>query len=187
MDTVEKLLQASSKVFTKHGYVGSSTKAIAEAAGVAEMTLFRKFGSKQNLFEEMIKYTLGHELSDGTVMDYDVTLDTFLHNVLHHRLTIISTHIDLVRMIIQESLQGRLSKKMNYIQVMKAKLEALFGQYCEVNDMPYDPMYPETILSTILKYAILNHHLGFHRLNQTKQTAFVTQQLKLVNLQEINQ
>ncbi|MCK5732181.1 MAG: helix-turn-helix transcriptional regulator, partial [Tenericutes bacterium] len=64
MDTSSKIIEASIIVFTDKGYLGSSTKEIAKTAEVAEMTLFRKFGSKQNLFEEMIKSTLGQELSD---------------------------------------------------------------------------------------------------------------------------
>jgi AcrR family transcriptional regulator len=39
---------------SEKGYTGTTTKAIAEAAGVNEVTLFRQFGSKRNLLSEMI-------------------------------------------------------------------------------------------------------------------------------------
>ncbi|MBI5640761.1 MAG: TetR/AcrR family transcriptional regulator [Nitrospirae bacterium] len=53
-DTREKILDAGLRLFSKKGYLGSTTKEIAKAAGVAELTLFRHFASKEKLFEEMI-------------------------------------------------------------------------------------------------------------------------------------
>lgn len=41
-------------MFSQHGYDYSSTKRIAERAGVAEALLFRHFGSKAQLFREAI-------------------------------------------------------------------------------------------------------------------------------------
>ncbi len=38
------------------GYSGTTTRKIAEAAGINEVTLFRKFGTKENLFFEAIEY-----------------------------------------------------------------------------------------------------------------------------------
>lgn len=41
-------------LMAEKGYKGVSTKEIAAAAGVSEMTLFRNFGSKQNLLEQAV-------------------------------------------------------------------------------------------------------------------------------------
>jgi len=54
-DTKEKILDASLSLFSKKGYLGATTKEIAKKAGVAELTLFRHFSSKEKLFEEAIK------------------------------------------------------------------------------------------------------------------------------------
>ena len=53
-DTRERILKAAAEVFAEKGYTGATTRAIAEAAEVNEVTLFRHFGSKRNLFTEMI-------------------------------------------------------------------------------------------------------------------------------------
>jgi AcrR family transcriptional regulator len=53
-DTREKILEASLSLFSKKGFLGATTKEIAKKAGVAELTLFRHFSSKERLFEEMI-------------------------------------------------------------------------------------------------------------------------------------
>lgn len=48
----ELLLAAASELFGERGYAGTSTRDIAERAGVTEPMLFRHFGSKSNLFQE---------------------------------------------------------------------------------------------------------------------------------------
>jgi AcrR family transcriptional regulator len=49
MDAREQLLEAALKVFAEHGTRGATTRRIAQAAGVNEVTLFRHFGSKEGL------------------------------------------------------------------------------------------------------------------------------------------
>ena len=53
-DTRKKLLDAGLKLISKRGYLGATTKDIAKKAGVAELTLFRHFSSKELLFQEII-------------------------------------------------------------------------------------------------------------------------------------
>jgi AcrR family transcriptional regulator len=52
--TRDRILKAGLKTFSKKGYLGATTREIAREAGIAEVTLFRHFPSKQKLFEEMI-------------------------------------------------------------------------------------------------------------------------------------
>ncbi len=53
-DTRKKLLDAGLKLISKKGYLGATTKDISKKAGVAELTLFRHFSSKELLFQEII-------------------------------------------------------------------------------------------------------------------------------------
>jgi AcrR family transcriptional regulator len=50
----EQVLMAAIKIFAKEGYEGATTKEIATEAGVNEVTLFRKFHSKENILEAVI-------------------------------------------------------------------------------------------------------------------------------------
>jgi len=54
-ETREKLLKATLELISEKGYLGATTREIAALAGVSELTLFRKFGKKEHLFEEMLK------------------------------------------------------------------------------------------------------------------------------------
>jgi AcrR family transcriptional regulator len=51
--TEQKILEASLSLFSQKGYDAVTTKEIAHQAGVSEMTLFRHFACKRNLFEMM--------------------------------------------------------------------------------------------------------------------------------------
>jgi AcrR family transcriptional regulator len=54
-NTKELLLRATLKLISEKGYLGTTTREIANEAGVTEITLFRNFGSKELLFEEVLK------------------------------------------------------------------------------------------------------------------------------------
>jgi TetR/AcrR family transcriptional regulator, mexJK operon transcriptional repressor len=52
LSTSDKLLIAAIDLFAEKGYKSVTTQEIAGAAGLSEKTLFRQFGSKQNLLEQ---------------------------------------------------------------------------------------------------------------------------------------
>jgi AcrR family transcriptional regulator len=54
MDTRTAILNAAVQVFSQHGFRGSTTRRIADAAEVNEVTIFRYFGSKEALLQEAI-------------------------------------------------------------------------------------------------------------------------------------
>jgi AcrR family transcriptional regulator len=53
--TRKRILIAAAEVGSQVGYTKATTRAIADAAGVNEVTLFRHFGSKENLFSAAIE------------------------------------------------------------------------------------------------------------------------------------
>jgi AcrR family transcriptional regulator len=48
------LLDAARDLFAERGFKGTSTRDVAERAGVSEVMIFRHFGSKANLFQESV-------------------------------------------------------------------------------------------------------------------------------------
>jgi len=50
----ERILEAAARVYARHGFKGTTTRAIAIEAGVNEVTLFRTFGSKGALVEAVL-------------------------------------------------------------------------------------------------------------------------------------
>ena len=56
MNRRNEILAAAAEVFAQHGFRGSTTRLIAEAAGVNEITIFRQFGSKAVLLREAMQH-----------------------------------------------------------------------------------------------------------------------------------
>ena len=54
-ETRQRILVAATQVFAEKGYAGATTRAIAAAAGVNEVTLFRHFGDKKTLMLAVIE------------------------------------------------------------------------------------------------------------------------------------
>ncbi|MEO5825356.1 MAG: helix-turn-helix domain-containing protein [Gemmatimonadales bacterium] len=57
MSTRDALLDVTARLYADHGWRGTTTRRIAEAAGVNEVTIFRQFGSKEALLLEAIQAT----------------------------------------------------------------------------------------------------------------------------------
>lgn len=50
--TREKIMKAALELFSKQGYFKTTTREIADLAEINELTLFRHFGTKENLFQQ---------------------------------------------------------------------------------------------------------------------------------------
>ncbi len=69
--TEEKILDAALIEFSQHGYAGAKTKEIADRSGLSEMTLFRRFKSKKNLFDQVLMINQEKIIKDyGHIMEF---------------------------------------------------------------------------------------------------------------------
>jgi len=59
----ESILAAATEVFGARGYVGATTDAVAKAAGVSQPYVVRMFGTKENLFLEVLHRSLDRLLA----------------------------------------------------------------------------------------------------------------------------
>ncbi len=69
--TKDRLLHAFLDLVVEHGYEGSTTRAVADAAGVNEVTLFRHFGDKASLARAAFKVIS----PDAALISYDPKVD----------------------------------------------------------------------------------------------------------------
>ncbi|MEJ2207446.1 MAG: TetR/AcrR family transcriptional regulator [Anaerolineae bacterium] len=67
--TRQRILEAAAQVFAEQGYARATTRALAEAAGVNEVTLFRHFGSKEGLFSAVIEAYAAPALNTAIAAD----------------------------------------------------------------------------------------------------------------------
>jgi AcrR family transcriptional regulator len=62
--TEQRILDAALKIFAKEGYKGATTRAMADEAGFNELTLFRKFKNKENLYNTVLTKNVEKMLKD---------------------------------------------------------------------------------------------------------------------------
>ena len=66
-----RILAAAARVYSQHGFRGATTRLIATEAGVNEVTLFRTFGSKAELLQEMLQAQV--TLHSAPLLSDDIT------------------------------------------------------------------------------------------------------------------
>ncbi|MBM7504370.1 TetR/AcrR family transcriptional regulator [Agromyces aurantiacus] len=59
----EQILDAATAVFGEYGYVAATTDRVARAAGISQPYVVRLFGTKEQLFVETLRHTLGRLLA----------------------------------------------------------------------------------------------------------------------------
>jgi len=65
LSTREKILQAATELIVDQGFKETTTKDIAAAAGVSEMSVFRHFGSKKAILGEIMQqYSFEHPIEN---------------------------------------------------------------------------------------------------------------------------
>jgi AcrR family transcriptional regulator len=102
-DTHQKLLQVTCRLFAESGYQGTTTRRIADAAGVNEVTLFRHFGSKDALIRAALSTMGGRSgpLLDSDADDPAAELDRWGLQVFYHYYE----HRNLIRRIMGEMVE----------------------------------------------------------------------------------
>ncbi|GIP23524.1 MULTISPECIES: TetR/AcrR family transcriptional regulator [Paenibacillus] len=100
----DRLLLAAIDLFAEKGYNGVTTKEIAAAANLSEMTLFRQFGSKQNLLEAAVdRFHYGPEMKTlfQEKLVWDLQTDLLLVSRTYHE--IMNRNTKLIQIGVKES------------------------------------------------------------------------------------
>jgi AcrR family transcriptional regulator len=94
------IFSAALDILISHGYEGATTQKIAESAGVNEVTLFRRYGSKAGLFEKVIE----RQLSDTPLnkLHYSGNLETDLLAIVEAYIQTNETHGNIIPILLIE-------------------------------------------------------------------------------------
>lgn len=104
-DTERKILDATIKILDKEGWEGATTKRIASEAGVNEVTLFRRFKTKQLLLEaakDRCANKFLEELELILKIDYESDIPTYLRSIWINASKMIGKQTNLIRISIEE-------------------------------------------------------------------------------------
>ncbi len=125
-DRKKLILDAAMTVFVEKGFKGSTTLEIAKTADISEVTLFRYFSSKQEMFLEVIEPVLFNTLEESINTTGAASSEAKLKQILYERISLISKNYQVVKLILtEESLLSGLGSNnfMNrIIQILKKTL-----------------------------------------------------------------
>lgn len=101
----ERILDAAMSVFAKEGYTGATTRKIAVEAGVNEVTLFRKFKSKENLLKVVIdknREDAHTKLDSILLMEKNADVPTCLRTLGQNFMLYLEERMNFIIMLIAE-------------------------------------------------------------------------------------
>ena len=102
-DTRDKIMNAAKELFAANGYAAVTTKEIAKNAGISEVTLYRHFESKRNLFNDTVKEHM-HNYGIRAYIQNEATYDV-RHDLTHIAKKLIESYkknAALIRMVIKD-------------------------------------------------------------------------------------
>jgi AcrR family transcriptional regulator len=87
--TKDKIVKTALELFSSEGYYQTTTKKIAVAAKVNEVTIFRHFGTKENLFqlildEHVTELNIHEEINDLIADDFKNTISNISRRYLEY-------------------------------------------------------------------------------------------------------
>lgn len=125
---VERLLEAAIDTILERGYEGATMAQIAEAAEIGEVTLYRRFRTKEKLLREAIRYEADKVTRDGVA--YTGNLKADLERVVQSYHRILKNRGRLVPLIITElPRRPELAGALRAPQEALASVASLLGRY----------------------------------------------------------
>ncbi len=141
-DIQERILKAAQKLFARKGYGGTTTKDLAQKAGVAEGTLFRHFENKKAILVEVATRGWTEILTDLLTELSEMASYKAVAQVMRKRMLSLNSNADMLRVCFMEAqfhpeLRDRI--QADVIDKMTDVAEAFFqtamdrGEYRKMN------------------------------------------------------
>src|SRR5699024_1909673 len=177
-DKTDQILNAAIKVFISKGFLQSTTQEIAKEAEVAEVTLYRKFSTKQKLFETVVKKALENEFH-AKVMKFAEEPGTkeFFKRILDDRFTALSKNHMLAKTLLAESFMGHLADEINFpVIIFNGLKKGLDIHFAGFENKPDTNLLARQIGSILLGSLTFTPDVPYH-----KQS--IQQKAELLNVQ----
>lgn len=111
----EQILQSALIVFVEKGYKGATTLDIAKEAEISEVTLFRYFDSKKQIFMDAIEPVLLISLKESIAEAKDLEAKDKIEYILKNRIQFISENQEVIKLILMESQINPEMSEFNFI------------------------------------------------------------------------
>ncbi len=177
------ILEASLEVFSEKGYNLATTLEISKRAGVSEMTLFRHFQTKNNLFLTSIKQAIGESIGDDLSIDINNDTKDFIRLLMHEKMLMISKHTGLIKMLIRETLAHTLPHELGFTKMIYNQVIQKISRYVSYHQLNVDSIsIAEIVVGLLLRYAIMEEKPIYHLLEEVEQKKYLSSYLNILNI-----
>lgn len=181
-NTEDLILESSLTIFSNKGYNQTTTLEISKNAGVSEMTLFRHFKTKNNLFYASVKRAIGEYLIEE-VPDMNLNFKNFLYMMMHEKLIMISKHIMLIKMLIRETLASTLPEEFEFSKTIYDHIIKTISHYASYHQLKINPIvYGELMVGLLLRFAVMEETPNYHLLSKEEQKNYLENYFKIINI-----
>lgn len=133
-----QILEAALDVITQEGYAGATTRQIAAVAGINEVTLFRRFGNKQNLLNAVVEQEAEKFATAG--IDYTGNIEADLEKIVHFYGNLVQERGNVIVMLINEiPRQPELIELMQSPFAIITKVTDLIARYQQEGKLVTEP------------------------------------------------
>ncbi len=177
---MQDILEASLLLFAEKGFSNTSTKDIAREAKVAEGTIFKHFGSKENLLyasilpilSQSLEALIPGDLKNDREKLQSLSFSDFLHQVLPERIDFAGNNLKLWKIFLTEYLYQETMRDNLITLIPQALLSEvkeilhLFKEKKEIVDWPNEEVL-RFIISTVAGH-VITQSIGFSTDSETK-------------------
>ncbi|WP_239616609.1 TetR/AcrR family transcriptional regulator [Cohnella mopanensis] len=177
----QKIVEAAIAIFAEKGYSNTSTSEIARKSGVAEGTIFRHYGTKENLLLSVIvpflkqsMPTLAQELSHEVNPQNNLHFEDFIRAFIRNRYNFLRENRDIFRVVIKELLYRDELRKDLFPYILKemvAFFDIAIDHYKargELGDLPNQKLF-RMFLSVIGSHLVTRFFLSSDDLGKEEE------------------
>ncbi len=125
-DRREQIIQAALLVFVEKGFAATTTAEIAKAADISEVTLFRNFSSKREIFYTGIEPILFKALQDDSPQVKKHLEPYQIEKIIFDRIRFLEDNRGIVKLILNENMLNQ--EEDNTIHKMVINLKKLLDK-----------------------------------------------------------
>ncbi len=136
--TKQKILEATIENIAENGYASTTTKEIAQNAGVSEGTIFKYYGTKSKLLQEIVEdlmhefhdYSVNHAFPELIKQNDGASPRQLLRNLMEERAEFFRERKAATKVILQEMMVNE--------SIAKTFKEGIWGEMERVTDAIFD-------------------------------------------------
>lgn len=166
----QRIIESAIRLFAEKGFSNTSTAEIAKAAGVSEGTIFKHYGTKDQLLLSVIVPfikdflpVMAQEMLKETLSEQTTTFEQFLRDLLKNRVAFLTENKEVFQVFIKEVIyREELSKELipHFLKQLPQVFTPIVEQFKESGeliDLPVERIF--NILITLLSGFFISRFL----------------------------